>query len=74
MREEFLDQNRYPIPYDPMNPGTRDVPGGGYLPVGPIVGSMNTMGLVNESELKVSEIETFKEKIQHKHNKNISKA
>ena len=42
MREEFLSQNRYPIPFDPRNPGSRDVPGGGYLPVGPMSGSMDT--------------------------------
>ena len=46
MREDFYGQNRYPIPFDPSNPGSRDVPGGGYLPGGPMSGSMDTKGLM----------------------------
>ena len=68
MREEFLGQNRYPIPFDPRNPGSRDVPGGGYLPVGPMSGSMDTCELVEGSKLQVGENATFKEKQQDKDN------
>ena len=37
MREEFRGEGgSNPIPFDPLNPGARDVPGGGYLATGPM--------------------------------------
>ena len=43
MREEFRGEGGlYPIPFDPLNPGNRDVPGGGYLGIGPMQGASGT--------------------------------
>ena len=72
MREEFLGQNRQPLPFDPKNPGSRDVPGGGYLPVGPMSGSMVTQELIEISQPQASQNATIKQEQQDKDNVNVT--